>query len=244
MESVKQHMEKEITGKQLNEMLGSFSNLFLKITNYHEDDVIDFGMPLKTGLNEMVGSFKSAGICDICLGITFDHVSEVLLMWRFGKYARQISVPDDARVYVEYGCLKADKLIMGEKKEYSVVLNELIKKSMIMDPVRTYEFLEKAVKHSPYNLRLIDQEFRTYEMMKNAVKNEGCVLENINEKFRTEEIVMEAIKSNGTSIRFVGKNKITRQMVTKALETHDVILSDSLERQYLKTPNGQFVTFV
>ena len=113
---------KEMTGKEFNKIFGG--KKYLKFTNKDENH---YGFQFRDGLNEDTEVFFPHGECKGG-GIYFtekEHMYTWLTSW-YHKFVREVTIPDDARVYVEREKFKADKIILS--KASAIDDNEEVKK--------------------------------------------------------------------------------------------------------------------
>src|SRR5665647_3648403 len=104
---------KVLTGRQFNYVFGRYT--FVKLTNHRE---VHNNFGFQTGLNKDYRKFKSRGECSEG-GIYFCNINELYKWLDYNgevmHYCRLVTIPDDARVYIESGKFKTDKLILGER---------------------------------------------------------------------------------------------------------------------------------
>lgn len=104
---------KEMTGKEFNKIFGS--KKLLKFTTMYENHN---GFQFRDGLNEDTEAFFPHGECNAG-GIYFTE-KEQMHIWLGSWYhwVRDVTIPDDARVYVEREKFKADKLILSKASAF------------------------------------------------------------------------------------------------------------------------------
>lgn len=109
----------ELSGKNFNEM---FPNIkLLKLTNNEENHN---GFQFKDGLNIDNVPFNPSNYSSLgglyfveeCYAHHWIHYGDMVKMKTMVNI-RTVTIPDDARVYIEYDRLKADKIILGPKTE-------------------------------------------------------------------------------------------------------------------------------
>jgi hypothetical protein len=103
-----------LTGREFNKQYPS--TVFVKLTNETE---IHNGFQFKTGMNVDTEKFDPTSECKG--GIYF---CELRKFTKWLNYAaticvnyRVVSIPDDAKIYIEKDKFKANKIILSEKKE-------------------------------------------------------------------------------------------------------------------------------
>ena len=95
----------EMTGKFFNEEFPD--KLFIKIMN---DDDNHRGYQYQTGANTTDGDFYPYGRCQAGGLYFFDVANFAEQLYDWGKYYRVVTIPDDARVYIEDRKAKTDKI--------------------------------------------------------------------------------------------------------------------------------------
>ena len=182
-----------LTGLEFNNYY--HNEIFYKLTDKNE---IHNGLQLKTGLNENL-LFSNGGL-------NFTEKDNIGL-WlecnsKLNYWIRQVTIPDDAIVREEWGCYKANDIILGERiaiKDRKDLFKTMIKKNPIalfyIDDL-TEEICDFAFKIYENALTYIKPNLITYEICKIAVKKRGLALQYIAEPFRTEEICKIAIENN------------------------------------------------
>ena len=84
---------------------------FYKMLHWNE---VHYGMHYKTGLNVDIVPFKPFGACSPG-GIYFSSCDNILNFLSQGTWFREVTIPENARVYAEKGKWKADRIILGER---------------------------------------------------------------------------------------------------------------------------------
>jgi len=163
----------------------------------------------------------------------------------YGEYVRYVTLPDDARVYIEDMKMKCDKLILSEIKSKKYFLSDMFEQKMI-----SYGQMLELVKKNEYALVYIDQKYRTNEMMMCAVKKNGHVLHHIDQQFRTNDMMIEAVKQNGLALRYINQEFRTNDMMIEAVKQNRYALlyivfeffNVAIVEQAVKTDDGlQFI---
>ena len=105
-----------LTGRQFDQQFQG--KIFVKLTNQSENH---HGFQFQTGLNIDTIPFNPQGDCQPG-GIYFCSI-EQLPRWLYYNsevgqmfYARFVTIPDQARVWIESNQFKADHLILGERQ--------------------------------------------------------------------------------------------------------------------------------
>ena len=107
----------EYTGIEFNQKYKDVK--FVKLTNETENHN---NYQFKTGLNIDTVKFRPEGTCKAG-GIYFIRVANIVDWLSYNdkvmKYIRDVTVPDDAKVFDEGDKFKADKLVLSERRETS-----------------------------------------------------------------------------------------------------------------------------
>ena len=146
----------ELSGGAFNKR---FPFNFYKVTNKEE---IHYGLQYKTGLNIDPVEFNPNGECKAG-GIYFTDEKHIHIFLDYGPNIRKVTIPDNARVYIEKSKYKADRIILSSR----ISRTELEK-----------IYLE-AVKQNGNLLQHIPEEVKTYEMCLTAVNNSVAADVNI-----------------------------------------------------------------
>ena len=156
----------------------------------------------------------------------FTDYINVPLYVNYGKLIADVTLPDDAKVYVETNKFKADKIIISnirplEKffsdfnypKLHAVKLNGKILKYF---KEQTEKICLEAVKQAQDILKYIEKPNK--EICLEAVREDGYNLRHVENQ--TEEICIEAVKQNGYVLKFV-KNQ-TPKIYLEAVKQNPV----------------------
>ena len=167
------------TGEEFNKI--SKCSLY-RITNKkekHNDFQYYDGLNVDTREFDPTGECKSGGLyffdeIQVCTAI----IMRVYVINRY--WIRKVTIPDDARIYVEHHKYKTDKFILHERIRIGNVRT-----------TKLHKMYDKCA--NIINLSLLDQI--------EAVKHNGLILEHITNQ--TEEICSEAVKQNILAIQYV-----------------------------------------
>ena len=215
---------KEYSGQDFNKILGA-----KKLYRFTYHDEIHNGFQYKDGLNIDHLEFYPYGTCGSG-GLYFvdeNNIWNYLINSDF-QWIREVTIPFDARVYVDKGKYKSDKFILEPRKrisEYEIETHryaEAVKQIgyMALQFVKdqTNEICMEAVKQNGRALEFVKEQ--TNEIYMEAVKQNGRALEFVKEQ--TNEICMEAVKQNGCALEFVKDqtHEICMEAVKKTMVTH------------------------
>src|SRR5579872_4112143 len=178
-------IQKEISGIKFNELFNDIT--FVKLTNQDENHN---GFKFHDGLNIDKLQFNPIGTC-LPGGIYF---TDIKLAWNWihydnknMTYMRKVTIPNDARVYIEEDKFKADKIILSPRE---VIDDEI--------------FIE-AVKHNGCMLRYVSESSKTVDLYTIAVKQNGYAIQYIPLEIRNQynELPMLAIRQNGYALKYI-----------------------------------------
>lgn len=196
----------ELSGRVFNSMFHHMT--FIKLTNeneYHNN------FKFKDGMNIDHRQFSPNGSCQAG-GIYFTNIDDA---WRWiyysdnvnvMRYMRLVVVPYDARVYIDDGKLKADKLILNQREN-----------------IRKEIYLE-AIKREYCNLKQIPDFLRDREICLEAVKRHGATLYYVPNNLKDKQMCTEAIKQNGYAIQDVPDDLKDKEMCLIAVRKYGNVL--------------------
>ena len=161
---------------------------FIKLTNKLENHN---GYQFQTGLNVDSIPFNPSGQCQP--GGIYFCLSEKMLVWlnyalNQMVYARLVTIPDDAQIYIEGNKFKADKIILSERQEIGN-----------LEEWKDVCYCLEAVRRNGFALEYVRKQ--TPEICLAAVKEGGLALQYVLQ--HTQEICLVAVKRNGYALRYV-----------------------------------------
>ena len=173
---------------------------YFKLTNESE---IHNNLQFKDGLNVDFLPFNPNGQCS--KGGIYITLKQNIGMWCiYGsstmKYYREVTIPDDAQVYIENNKVKVDKLILSKRKELW----------------KEEEICKLAVQQYGSALQFVKNQ--TEDICKLAVQQDGYVLQYV--KNQTEEICKLAVQQNGWALYYV-KNQTEEICKLAGQRQHD-----------------------
>lgn len=177
--SLVKYLHQELIGSKFNSIVGN-SELY----KFMNDDLIHNGFQYKLGLNVDTVPFNPNSNYLIG-GLSFCDESTCHVYWRsYGKKVAIVKIPKDARVWIEYDSIKADKIILKNILDFDKL------------PDSTWIFILQ----DDYNaLKYIKNQ--TYDICKEAIKQNGLALQYI--KKQTKKLCVAAIKQNGLALQYV-----------------------------------------
>jgi hypothetical protein len=184
-------IHKLLTGAEFNKEYEGRE--FIKLTNESE---IHNNYQFKTGLNIDSVSFDPTGNCRAG-GLYFCLLDELSrwLHYSYEKpmfYARVVTVPMDARVWIEEDKFKADRFILGDH----VVIGDL-------DVWTDANYCLRACQLNGFALKYVKNQTEMINLQ--AVRQNGHALQFVKEQ--TEEINLRACKSDGCALQYVKEKK-------------------------------------
>jgi hypothetical protein len=195
-----------LSGKQFNRI--SKGKKFVKLTNSKE---IHNGFKYKTGYNVDIISFNPTGECRPG-GIYFCEMDDMIYWLNYNNmemvHCRDVTVPNDAKVYIEKGKYKADMLILGESKYICDIVSQIYMKVVKKD-----------------GLALEYAKEQTEDICLAAVQQNGLALEYA--WVQTEEICLAAIQQNGLALGYVWDQT---EMICKAAAKQNGLALEHLEK--------------
>jgi hypothetical protein len=216
-----------ISGKQLKQILGS-----MPLLKFMNDDDLHYGMKYQTGINEDLLEFENSSSCSRG-GIYVTTLDNCMhYVGSYGFYARQVSIDDDALVYVEDKKLKCNKVRLGPRVEQNQLIRQLL--SEFMDE-------NKSEDKKPEIIRMFDQSSALFCYIKIDDKNEDMVIRLIDHLgdrcvsniyqmhnqyhlFNRPRILMKVIEIDGTMIKIVPKHLITNEIILAAVKQNGLAL--------------------
>jgi hypothetical protein len=216
-----------LTGKQFNEKYKN--EIFVKLTNETETHN---GFQFKTGLNIDPIDFNSPEECK-AVQLYFYNLNNLAKWLRYKredmKYMRYVTIPDDAKVYVEVDKVNANKIILSERNliyeseiwnNTDYQLSAIKQSEYVLKYIKnqTDEICLEAVKQNGYALRHVSKQ--TNEICLAAVNQEGDTLSAVENQ--TDEICLAAVRQNGFAIQYV-KNQ-TNELCLEAVKENGCAL--------------------
>lgn len=172
---------KTLTGFEFNKVCGT--KKLYKFTNEKENH---HGYQYKDGLNVDTISFNPSGACQAG-GLYFATEDHYYSFAGYGSNLREVTIPDDARVYIEKGAMKANKIFLAKKIVW----------------YKDLYHLKNIVKNIGIALFFIPEIARTGEICKLAVEQYGMALQYVPDLIKTEEMCLLAVQQNKNALQYV-----------------------------------------
>lgn len=154
-------------GKQFNRL--TFGQKFYKVTNSNE---FHYFMKYNDGLNIDIIPFNPIGECKAG-GLYFTDSKNIGIYYGLhGFNVREVTIPDDARVYVEVDKYKADRFILGRANECEFEIDCYRQNGLLLgstkDKCKTTEICQIAIGNNPKALKYVNNQ--TPELCKLAIQ--------------------------------------------------------------------------
>src|SRR5579872_275343 len=218
------------SGKEFNNIFSGIS--FVKLTNeseVHRGFHFEDGLNVDTVLFNPISSCSAGGIYfieenNIINWVYYDAVVGTMI------YVRKVTIPDDARVYIEDDKFKTDKLILGPKScidktiySHSVESNVCVFK-FLSNNVKDKNVCMKAVEGSYTSLNYVPAELRDKNICSHAVKNHGLSLQFVPEHIIDEEMCMNAVKEHAGALQYVPRTLMNKEICVWAVAMNGDLL--------------------
>ena len=183
----RKYSKREITGRKFNQLYGH--KMFYKLL--YENETHN-GLRYETGLNVLLETetFNPTGECSKG-GIYFADIYNIFCEYTMHHWIRRVTIPDDARVYVEDKKFKTDGIILGNRM--------LIKD---MDEWNDDKMCEIIIRSNGDMVQYAKN--KSYKLYKLAVESKGNALEHVLNQ--TDELCKIAVQKDGMALLYV-KNK-------------------------------------
>ena len=144
-------------------------------------------------------------------------------------YKRKVTIPPDAKVYIEAMAFKTDKFILGKavplskknKKENTDDNdNDQIEKVIAYDHKSSKQFIMPQLCDSP--LRFVSRQ--TAQICQHYVERNGMAIEYVNPHFHTEALCKIAVTENGMALQHVFPNMKTKEICLLAVQNNGYAL--------------------
>jgi len=189
------------------------------------------------GLNEDAVPFNPR---DHCLpgGLYFTIEDNLLFFLKHGSFIVEVSIPDDAQVYVdEPKKFKADKIFVDLNnkiaiKDYPKLYDIIMKnKDFIDDGYIQHipsQFLTEDIYFSlvsnGYSLEYVSKIFRTYKICEMAVMKQADNLQYVPRKLIDDKLCLSAVMKNALAIRFIPKELLTDKICLTAVSRNGLAI--------------------
>jgi len=184
-----------------------------KFYKFLNNDLTHYGFEYKLGLNVDTEPFKPKDSCSKG-GLYFCEEFKCNLYYQnYGHKLARVSIPDDAKVYVERDKFKADKIILEDIVDFNDVpdefwLNMFPRSDRIPDDtINALQFIKKQPEQ--LCIRVVQTDGMALRFVKNpsedvyraAAKKNGLAIKLI--KNPSEDVCIYAVRQNGLAIKFI-----------------------------------------
>jgi hypothetical protein len=196
-----------LSGKDFNEIYNQ--RTFYKVL---ADSMVHHDLKYIHGLNIDIAPFFPSSLC-ACGGIYFTDAEHIYLWLTYRsdlKYICKVTIPPDAKVFVEDFKFKADRVLLDLQnktliEDFPHIHWDNIVKScgfcLKYVKSQTPEICEMAVKQNGFALQFVHPDCNTEALQRLAVEREGLALRYIEKP--TPALALFAIQQNGLAIEFV-----------------------------------------
>lgn len=168
------------SGREFNKL--TTGQIFFKILN---NNWTHYQFKYQVGLNIDNIAFDPVGDCRAG-GLYFTSFENIGLFSSYDTLVSRVTIPSDAKVYVEDRKYKADKFELDNPIkinnfyiEYYSVKNSLKLRALRKDGLlieyiknQTQELCDAAVEENPYSIRYVQEKFRTQELKDKALRRD------------------------------------------------------------------------
>jgi hypothetical protein len=236
-------MTKLLSGLHFNKLYSGIR--FLKLTNINE---IHNRMGFITGLNRDHIDFNPIGECSAG-GIYFCELIKVPMWIQYGQtfcvYYREVTIPDDAQVYIETNKFKADKMILSDRQE---IWNNNDMCRLIVSAIGVYLYYVKNQTEEICKIALMQDGLalqyvpdKVPELCKIAVMQNGLALQYV--EIQTYELCKIAVKQNGLALRYVHDpiEEICKMAIEQDEKAFDYVKNQTVELSKLLIEKNPFL---
>lgn len=174
----------KISGKEFNSL---FFNRDFYITSSDNES-----SALKHNIDKSIHFYDEDNICN---------------MFKHNKYVRQVSVPSDAQVKIEYSRFSSNLLFIEERLPIHNYVTKLLKNNDALDLVF------KNINYFPY----IDSKLQTQIMCKYIAINDNNSIKYIRKDLLTQELCDIIVKNNILNFQYVPHKYQTVEMCVTAI---------------------------
>jgi len=191
----------EVSGEDFNILYGDTK--FYKFLN---NDLAHYDYVYNLGLNINIEYFRPCGTC-IGGGLYFCDESNCHTFWKnYGTKLAFVSIPQNARVYIEHNKFKADRIIIDDIKDFDDVSDEfwiriLSKDTSALQFIKgqTDDICRYAIRQNYSALQFVRDQ--TDDICRFAIQVNSNALEFVRDQSR--EICMLAIWNDGLVLKYV-----------------------------------------
>lgn len=223
----------EVSGEAFNALYGDTG--FYKFLN---NDLTHHGFMYKIGLNIDTRQFAPYDTCSEG-GLYFCYETDCHLFWQnFGSKLAYVTIPNDARVYIEPDKFKADKLIINHIRDFENVSDEFWIRILFKDTdISVLQFIKDqtddickyAIQQNYSALRFVRDQ--TDDICRFAIQENSYALQFVRDQ--TREICIFAVWINGLALQYVinQTDEICRVAIAR----------NGLALQYVKHPTDDML---
>lgn len=202
------------------ELSGLEFNSLYKNTKFYKflhNDLKHYGFIYKKGLNIDTKLFNPNRICSAG-GLYFCEISKCYLYWtHYGSKVALITIPDDARVYIEDDKFKSNKFIINEIIDFDnfpvtgylrSATDYLRSATGYLRSAAGYLRLDNelwlTITLNDHNaFKYVNKTNQTYELCKSVIQQNGLLLKYVDNKFKTDELCILGVQKDSYALEFV-----------------------------------------
>ena len=219
---------KEYSGIEFNKIYKD-----IKLYKFMNDNLIQHNFKYELGLNIDNIQFNPNRFTKGGLNFCDEQSCHLYFDW-YGKTLALIEIPDDARIFVEEGKFKADKLIIKEILNFDNIDDEfwikIVSKNTDALKYVKHQYPElciAAIEKNYHSFKHVKNQYLTQELCTLAVSKNCQMLEYIKEEFKTDDLCLLAVNCCSSSLQFI--NNPSEDLCFLAVSKHGYAL------QYVKT---------
>lgn len=219
------------TGKQFNMHPIYGKKIYFKLLNVNETH---FGFKYKDGLNVDTTEFLPYGSCSGggLYFSEFDKIHKWAQISYYGKdnlhFIRKVTIPDDAKVFVEENKFKADKFILDKRiviwNDYEIcmklVSNNKFALKFVNKDIIDEKICKASVEFNCHSLAYVPKKFRTLELCNYALNVDGTTLFYVPREYRTYDICLNAVKKTGRALVYVPPEILDENIKQTAIKNY------------------------
>ena len=204
-----------LTGEEFNQILKERKLTLEKFFNTKE---LHNGYQYTNGHNVDPSPFNSSRECQKGGFYFFANRACLRTIWSIHfkiSHKREISIPDDAQVYIEKDKCKSDKLVLGERTDLSEE-ECIFYFQMIDDCLKTQEMCIKVLEREPMYFNYVPNKYKTPEMCENVVERYPQAFQTVPIECMTQEMCETVAEINPFFLERMPDKFKTREMCKRA----------------------------
>ena len=224
--SIAQYVGSVMFGDHFNKIIGH-----IPLLKFMNDNDKHYDLQYKDGINHDILPFNSSGTCSKG-GIyitTVEYWSSYI--YSYGKYAREVRIPDDAYVFIEsLSKFKCSQIWLGIREEKIKLVEYMFDK--YIKASKSQDVIHKILSIDINTIYHINPEHIGIETLTKIIKTNGFYLEmmlgvinplnlNLNQ---IQGLFLEAVKQNGLSLKLIPRELRTFEILLFAIKQNGLSL--------------------